>query len=91
MCCYDREAFSTNTIISSSMSEDGCAKVTIECEEETPGNAKMLLSVENYCTDYATKDQVEEIKEFLLEKNEAGSACQEKLMHEKDKSAGKQL
>merc|ERR1719481_1771051 len=80
MCCYDGEAFSMNTTISSSMSEDGCAKAVIDCVEETPGNAKMVLSAENYCKDNASK----EIKEMLLEKKEVGSGCQEKHMEEKN-------
>jgi len=75
-CCYEREAYSINTTISSSMSEDGCAKTAIDCVEETPGNAKAVLSVKNYCEDYATKDQVEEIKKILAEQIETGSGCQ---------------
>merc|ERR1719376_1991079 len=62
MCCYEKKAYSINTTISSSMSEEGCAKASIDCVEETPGNAKMILTVENYCEDYANKDQVEEIQ-----------------------------
>jgi len=58
------------------MSEDGCAKAAIDCVEETPGNAKMVLSVKNYCEDYATKDQLEEIKGMML--------CQEKIVESKD-------
>jgi len=72
-CCYDREAYSINTTIYSSMSEDGCAKAVIDCMEETPGNAKTVLSVKNYCEDYATKDQLEEIKKMLLDQIEAES------------------
>ena len=56
------------------MSENGCAKAVIDCVEETPGNAKMVLSVKNYCEDYATKDHLEEIKEILAQHIEAESA-----------------
>jgi len=75
-CCYEGKAYSINTTISSTMSEDGCAKAAINCLEETPGNAKTIVSVENYCEEYATKDQLEEIKEMLVKQMEAGSECQ---------------
>jgi len=64
------------------MSEDGCAKTAIDCVEETPGDAKTVLSVKNYC-DYATKDQVEEIKKILAEQIEAGSGCHGEKMEAK--------
>merc|ERR1719347_1445048 len=60
MCCYEKKAYSINTTISSSMSKDGCAKADIDCVEETPGNAKMILTVQNFCEDYTNKDQLEE-------------------------------
>jgi len=78
ICCYDRMSYTINTTISSTMSEDGCAKAVIDCVEETPGNAKIALSVKNYCEDYATKDQLEEIKEMMLEMMKTESGCQEK-------------
>jgi len=73
--CYDTKAYSINTTIFSSMSEDGCAKAALDCVEETPGTAKTVLSVKNYCEDYASKNQVDEIKEMLLEHIEARSEC----------------
>jgi len=81
-CCYQGEAYSINTTIYSIMSEDGCAKTAIDCVEETPGDAKTVLSVKNYC-DYATKDQVEEIKKILAEQIEAGSGCHGEKMEAK--------
>jgi len=51
ICCYDGKPYTINTTISSTMSEDGCAKAAIDCVEETPGNAKMVLSVKNNCED----------------------------------------
>jgi len=75
-CCYDKEAYAINTTISSNMSKDGCVKAALNCVEETSGIAKTVLSVKNYCEDYATKDQLEEIKEILVEQIEAGSGCQ---------------
>ena len=89
MCCYEKEAYPVNTTISSSMSEDGCAKAAIVCVEETPGNAKMALNVNNYCEEYATKDQLEEIKD-ILKQNEAGSECRGKKVQVIDKKEGKQ-
>merc|ERR1712142_963348 len=83
-CCYDHEAYSINTTIYSSMSEDGCVKTALDCVEETHGTAKTVLSVKNFCEDYATKDQLEEIKEMLLEQIEAGSACHGEKMGAKD-------
>ena len=64
-CCYEKQAYSINSTISSSMSEDGCVRANIDCVEEAPGNAKMILNMKNYCEEYATKDQVDEIKEIL--------------------------
>jgi len=76
-CCFNRKVYSINTTISSSMSEDGCAKAALDCVEETPGIVKAMLSVKNYCKDYATKNQLEEIKEILLEQMEEGSVCRQ--------------
>ena len=42
------------------MSEDGCAKAAIDCVEETPGNAKMVLRAQNYCQVNASKEQLQE-------------------------------
>jgi len=66
------------------MSEDGCIKVSIDCVEETPGKAKTVLNAENYCEDYATKEQLEEIREILAEQGEAGSGCHKEKVKEKD-------
>ena len=73
------------------MSEDGCAKTAIDCVEETPGNAKTVLSVKNYCEDYATKDHLEEIKEILAEHIEAESGSQGEKMEARDDKEGKQF
>ena len=86
ICCYDGKPFTINTTISSTMSEDGCAKAAIDCVEEAPGNAKTVLSVKNYCEDYATKVQLEEKKEMILE-----SGCQEENVESKDDKEGNQL
>ena len=88
MCCYERVAYTINTTISSSMSEDGCVKAVINCVEETPGNAKMVVSMTNYCEDYATEDQVEELKEMLLKEMDPGSGCQSE---NEDKKEGTQF
>ena len=71
------------------MSEDGCAKTAIDCVEETPGIAKTVLSVKNYCEDYAAKDQLEEIKEMLLEEMKGGSVCNREKVEAKDYKEGK--
>ena len=76
LCCYERTAYAINTTISSSMSKDGCVKVDIDCVEEIPGQAKMLLSMKNYCEEFATQEQIEEIKELLVRQREAGAGCQ---------------
>jgi len=85
ICCYDGKPYTINTTISYTMSEDGCAKAAIDCVEETPDNAKMVLSVKNYCEDYATKDQMEEIKEMMLDKKKEESGCQEENVEEDPK------
>jgi len=76
LCCYERTAYTINTTISSSMSKDGCVKVDIDCVEEIPGQAKMILSMKNYCEEFATQEQVEEIKELLIRQREADVGCQ---------------
>ena len=91
ICCYERKPVTINTTISSTMSEDGCAKAAIDCVEETPGNAKMVLSVKNYCEDYATKEQLEDIKEMMLEIMKAESECQEENVESKDDKEGNQF
>ena len=75
LCCYERTAYTINTTISSSMSEDGCARAAIDCVEETPGIAKTIFRMENFCKKYATKEQVEEIKNILVNQIE-GAGCQ---------------
>ena len=45
--------------------------------EETPGTAKTMISMENFCEEYATKEQVEEIKNILVNQIEgSGAGCQ---------------
>jgi len=77
LCCYGRTAFTINTTISSSMSKDGCVKVDIDCVEEIPGQAKMILSKKNCCEEFATQEQIEEIKELLERQREAEVGCKE--------------
>ena len=50
-------------------------KVDIDCVEEIPGQAKTILSMKNYCEEYATQEQIEEIKE-LVRQRKAGAGCQ---------------
>jgi len=76
LCCYERTAYTINTTISSSMSKDGCVKVDIDCVEEIPGQAKMILSMKNYCEEFATQEQIEEIKELLVRQRGTGVGCQ---------------
>merc|ERR1712179_503773 len=75
LCCYKRTAYTINTTISSTMSKDGCVKADIDCVEEIPGQAKTILSMKNYCEEYATQEQIEEIKE-LVRQRKAGAGCQ---------------
>jgi len=85
ICCYERTAYTINTTISSSMSEDGCVRAAIDCVEETPGIAKTILSMENFCKNYATKEQVEEIKNIIVNQIEgSGAGCQGDTEGEKD-------
>jgi len=76
LCCYERKAFTINTTISSTMSRNGCVKANIDCVEEIPGQAKIILSMKNYCEEYATEEQMEEIKELLIRQKEVGAGCQ---------------
>jgi len=75
LCCYERTAYTINTTISSSMSKDGCVKADIDCVEEIPGQAKMILSMKNYCEEFATQEQMEEIKELLVRQRDAEVEC----------------
>ena len=85
LCCYEGTPYTINTTISSSMSKDGCVKADIDCVEEIPGQAKMMLSMKNYCEEYATQEQVEEIKELLVSQREAGGGCQGEEDEEEEK------
>ena len=67
-CCYERVAYPVNTTIISTMSEDQCARAAVDCVQEKDDKAKMVMKVENHCADYATKDQMEEIKNLLVKK-----------------------
>jgi len=60
MCCYEKKSYSINTTISSSISEDGCAIAAIDCVEETPGHAKMVLRAQNYCEVNASKTKYDD-------------------------------
>jgi len=75
LCCYERTAYTINTTISSSMSKDGCVKVDVDCVEDIPGQAKMILSMKNSCEEFATQEQIEEIKELLERPREAEVGC----------------
>ena len=59
------------------MSKDECVKVDIDCVEEIPGHAKMIVSMRNSCEEFATQEQIEEIKELLVGQREAGVGCPE--------------
>jgi len=82
MCCHDRKAYNINTTISSSMSEDGCARANLDCVEETSDTAKIILTIKNYCSEYATQDQVQEIKDLLVKKIDAGAGCKDQKEEE---------
>ena len=57
------------------MSEDLCVRTTIDCVEETQDQAKMILSMKNYCEEYATQEQMEEIKTLLIKNKKAKEGC----------------
>ena len=57
------------------MSQDMCVRASIDCVEETPGRAKMILSMKNYCEKYATQEQMEEIKNMLIKEMETREGC----------------
>ena len=52
-------------------------KAEIDCVEKIHGQAKMILNMKNYCEDYATQDQMEEIKKILVKQREARAKCKE--------------
>jgi len=54
VCCSSGVAFSTNTTISTTRSEDGCVKVQVDCVEEG-GNAKQVVNIENLYEDLEVK------------------------------------
>ena len=65
LCCYEGKAFPVGTIASTTWSEDHCVEARVECKEED-GEARMVLGMENFCAEYATQEQVEEIKDLLV-------------------------
>lgn len=65
-CCYKNVPYPVNTTISSTMSEDQCVRATLYCVVGGDGKAVVVTKMENYCDkDYATKDQMENIKDLL--------------------------
>ena len=69
------------------MSGDGCVRAAIDCVEETPGIAKTILLMENFCKNYATKEQVEEIKNLLVNQIEKrGPGCKGDIEGGKDEA-----
>merc|ERR1719233_1277834 len=74
MCCYEKKSYSINTTISSSISEDGCAKAALDCVEETPGNAKMVLRAQNYCKVNASNEQLQESKNKTKDEDKVADA-----------------
>ena len=58
------------------MSKDMCVRASIVCVEETPGQAKTMLNLKNFCEKFVTKEQVEELKELLIQKISPGASCQ---------------
>merc|ERR1711892_162456 len=66
LCCYDREPYQKNTNITSTITEDGCVKATVECGEDGQ-KAMLILHMENFCEDHSTVEQVAEIKQLLIE------------------------
>jgi len=54
VCCSSGVAFSTNTTISTTHSEDGCVKVQVDCVEEG-GHAKEVVNIENLYEDLEVK------------------------------------
>jgi len=54
VCCSSGVAFSTNTTISTTRSEDGCVKVQVDCVEEG-GHAKQVVNIENLYEDLEVK------------------------------------
>jgi len=74
-CCYERVAYPVNTTIISTMSEDQCVRATVKCVQGEHDNVKVVMKVENNCADYATKDQMNDIKDLLVKKN-MNTKCQ---------------
>ena len=74
-CCYDREPYPKNTTITTTVTEDGCVKATIECAEDLD-KAMMILHTENYCEDYSTAEKDAELKQLLIEHmDQKGRTC----------------
>ena len=68
LCCYEGTPYSINNTISSSMSEDGCARASLECVEDTTGRAKIALNIKNNCDcQKAEKDEDKEPEDVTVE------------------------
>ena len=58
MCCYEREAFTPNTTITATTTQDGCTTSSIECRLD--GNkAKMVFQVENNCPKHFMENKMD--------------------------------
>ena len=90
LCCYDRVAYTINSTISSSMSKDGCVRANIDCVHETAGEAKMILSVKNFCKNYATKEAMKEMKDMIVKQMEVKEQCKEDEKEGKLEDVGKE-
>lgn len=77
ICCYERRPYMISTTISSSMSKDGCVRADIECVEEAPGVANIILNMKNFCEQYATEEQVGNIKNILTQHMNTGVGCEQ--------------
>jgi len=62
VCCTNGMAFTTNTTISSTTSEDGCVKVDVDCVDEG-GHAKEVVHIQNLYEDLEVKTVIFTSKE----------------------------
>ena len=55
----------------------------MDCVEEIPGTANIILSIKNNCAQYATKEQLQEMNDLLVKQIGGGAGCKD-TKEEKD-------
>ena len=64
ICCYEGKPYSPGSSVATVLSEDGCGAAHHHCQLQD-GQAVLLLTVDNRCSEYATQEQASEIRSLI--------------------------